>query len=297
MVLLAALFLSGAWQRSPAAAITSRRAAAATLGVVGASRLVRRRAHVLASEQSQQPRLLLTSAGLTTPKLEASFHRMLHASSMAQPPRIAMLVTAQMAPSGLPSKRSSGELRRRRWADACKKGREIEAQLGVPVECVDCAREDKPAAEYEDALRAADCIWVTGGNTFFLWHHMRRAGVDKLVKRRVASGCLYVGQSAGAIVAGTTIRTAFWKGWDDPAAAGPAVDWSDEANLRGMGLTAESCAFFPHYDEAWAQLVRERSGEVDGRLVCLTDDGATALVSGDDEQIETDGVETSTGAS
>ena len=68
MVLLAALFLSGAWQRSPAAAITSRRAAAATLGVVGASRLVRRRAHVLASEQSQQPRLLLTSAGLTTPK-------------------------------------------------------------------------------------------------------------------------------------------------------------------------------------------------------------------------------------
>mmetsp|Transcript_28919 Transcript_28919/g.58201 ORF Transcript_28919/g.58201 Transcript_28919/m.58201 type:complete len:128 (+) Transcript_28919:24-407(+) len=75
------------------------------------------------------PRVLLTSAGLSTPALEGSFRRMmLRTSADGMTPKIAMLVTAQMAPGlsgqkeavreGEGKKRSPGELRRRRWADA-----------------------------------------------------------------------------------------------------------------------------------------------------------------------------------
>jgi peptidase E len=111
---------------------------------------------------------------------------------------------------------------------------------------------------------------------------MRRSGVDGLIRRRVLEqGVLYVGQSAGSIVAGSTVRTAFWKGWDDPAAA-PDADWSDEENLQAMGLV-EGTAFFPHYEaEQWSSLVEQKKAEVP-RVVCLTDDGIESYVSGDEE--------------
>merc|ERR1719291_567719 len=122
------------------------------------------------------------------------------------------------ASSDSQSKRSPGELRRRRWADARKKGRELQAVLHAEigptiVDCIDCAKDDE--ARLSEAVQKAQCVWVLGGNTFFLWHHMRRSGFDKLVKRRVEAGALYVGCSAGSIVAGQSISTAFWKGWDD----------------------------------------------------------------------------------
>ena len=47
-------------------------------------------------------------------------------------------------------------------------------------------------------------------------------------------------------------------------------------------------AFFPHYDPQWAKVVEERQGECGkAQLVCLTDDGSTAWVSGDEvEDVE-----------
>ena len=72
--------------------------------------------------------------------------------------------------------------------------------------------------------------------------------MDKLVRQRVGAGALYVGCSAGSIVAGESISTAFWKGWDDPAVA-PA-DWEDAANLRAMGLAPGRC-FFPSSSFCW----------------------------------------------
>lgn len=273
MVLLAAItYLSGAWR--PGVTPIAARVASGS-----ARRLSSARMHAV----ERQPRLLLVSSGLTTDDLRQSFRRMLRSATADEAePSIAMLVTASMCGSGADtsSKRSPGELRRRRWADAKRKGREIESALGVPVECVDCARADLPAERYIGPLSRAECIWVSGGNTFYLWHWMKRSGVDALIKQRVRDdGIVYVGQSAGAIVAGESIRTAFWKGWDDPGAA-PEEDWSRAENLEAMGLAPT--AFFPHYDaEQWAGLVNSKKGEVHGRVVCLTDDGEAAYINGD----------------
>lgn len=112
---------------------------------------------------------------------------------------------------------------------------------------------------------------MTGGNTFFLLQHMRASGLDRLVRSRVDAGALYVGCSAGAIVAGRSVATATWKGWDDPTAAAD-TDWSDAACMRGLGLAAR-CSFFPHYADEWAELVRSRRGDLDHQLVCLEDFG------------------------
>ncbi|KAL3928691.1 MAG: hypothetical protein SGPRY_002282 [Prymnesium sp.] len=194
-----------------------------------------------------------------------------------------MVVTAQLAPSVRESsvdsstgpRRSPGELRRRRWADARKKGRVISKELGVPVECIDCIRSD--SGELRAALERSNCIWVTGGNTFFLWQAMRHSGLDGLIQQRVAAGALYVGCSAGAIVAGCSIETAFWKGWDDPSVA-PEMDWKRPSNLQGMGLV--NASFFPHFDSSWAPLVEQKRSELGHMLVCL--DEMNAFVTGNE---------------
>lgn len=216
------------------------------------------------------PRLLLTSSGLTTPQIERTFASMLAdaARDTDAAPSVAYVATAAMAPNlSSESKRSPGELRRRRWADARRKAREIERGIGVPVECVDAARDAEAAAA---AIERCPCCWVAGGNTFYLWHHMRRAGLDAVVRERVGAGALYVGQSAGAIIAGADISTAHWKGWDDPRATLPDEDWSTAESVRGMGLAAP--CFFPHYDPTYSELVASRRAELGGNPLALLDE-------------------------
>ena len=124
----------------------------------------------------------------------------------------------------------------------------------------------------------------TGGNTFFLWHHLRASGLADLVQRRVLhEGALYVGASAGSIVAGRSIEPALWKGWDDPAAAGPDTDWEESGAYDAMSL-APSVSFFPHYSDEWAALCSSRSAELDHKCVLLTDDGNEAFVMGDEPE-------------
>ena len=161
---------------------------------------------------AEPPRLMLMSSGLTTPELEATFRGMLHEAgagadpcitmvvtgqeeietltltftltrSLTQTPTLTRTLTGQMTPSneaGPPDgasgrkPKSAGEKRRRRWYEARKKGRLLGAQLGVEVRCVDCAQTQ--GAELERELEGARCIWVTGGNTFFLLQHMRSSG-------------------------------------------------------------------------------------------------------------------------
>jgi len=82
------------------------------------------------------------------------------------------------------------------------------------------------AAAVKDAVAGADCVYVEGGNTFWLAHHMRRTSFrDALLaacstsvlpdgRTGVSQGKdpLYIGINAGAIVAGKSISPALWKG-------------------------------------------------------------------------------------
>ena len=49
------------------------------------------------------------------------------------------------------------------------------------------------------------------GNTYNLAYHLSNSGGAELIKELVVGGTVYIGSSAGAIMAGRTIQMAFWK--------------------------------------------------------------------------------------
>ena len=62
--------------------------------------------------------------------------------------------------------------------------------------------------EIVKVLNDCDCIYITGGNTFFLMQELRRTGTDKLIVEQVEKGKLYIGESAGAMIFAPNIEYA-----------------------------------------------------------------------------------------
>ena len=92
-----------------------------------------------------------------------------------------------------------------------------------------------------------------------------------LIEPTLLAGSIYIGSSAGAIVAGMDISPAFWKGWDDPGAA-EGVEWNS-TNLRGRCIVPYS--IFPHYDaDKHLHLVESKRVELPHRVRCIPDDVA-----------------------
>ena len=93
-----------------------------------------------------------------------------------------------------------------------------------------------------DALAAAvtglDAIYLAGGNTFVLLHHLRRSGLDEILPQLLDDGMLYLGASAGAAVAGSDVEPLGLM--DDPSEA-PQLD-----STRGLGLV--DAVLLPHAD-------------------------------------------------
>eukprot|EP00931_Biecheleriopsis_adriatica_P003908 TRINITY_DN105657_c0_g1_i1.p1 TRINITY_DN105657_c0_g1~~TRINITY_DN105657_c0_g1_i1.p1 ORF type:complete len:282 (-),score=57.44 TRINITY_DN105657_c0_g1_i1:32-877(-) len=136
--------------------------------------------------------------------------------------------------------------------------------------------DEAAAAELEERVSEASMLIVSGGNTFYLQAAVLGSGFSRIAARHAGElGLPYVGQSAGGIVAGRTVHTAFWKGWDDPMAA-PGFDFRDHDLARGMDLL-DGRAIFPHYNKAMhADLLAKRRRELEWpkRLVALADDEA-----------------------
>jgi dipeptidase E len=84
--------------------------------------------------------------------------------------------------------------------------------------------------ELAKTLQDYDCIWVLGGNTFCLRVEMQRSGLDKIIKKLVKEGLVYGGESAGAIVAGPTLRGIELA--DEPA-------YADKKIFSGLGLVPQ----------------------------------------------------------
>lgn len=59
----------------------------------------------------------------------------------------------------------------------------------------------------EEIVRNSDAVLVSGGNTFKLVHDLYKNNLIELIAKRVSEGMPYMGWSAGANVAGTTMMT------------------------------------------------------------------------------------------
>ena len=123
--------------------------------------------------------------------------------------------------------------------EAAAKAQELSEALGL--DHVETIELDDPACSLAALTEKPTVVYIAGGNTFYLRHHMRRSGFDEVVSQLCAPcddsspATVFIGASAGAICLGHSIDPAHWKGWDSPDAV-PDVDWSSEASLEGLGL-------------------------------------------------------------
>lgn len=110
--------------------------------------------------------------------------------------------------------------------------------IGTLAEEIDLRVIVRDDGGLEALLSGFDGVYVTGGNSFYLDYILRRTGMDVWL-RKVPKGFVYAGASAGAVVAGTTLRGI--QHLDDPAAV-------QDPSFEGMGLVP--FGIIPHWDSA-----------------------------------------------
>ena len=102
-------------------------------------------------------------------------------------------------------------------------------------------------------IKDCDCIYVSGGNSFFLLQELRRTGADKLIAEHVERGKLFIGESAGAMIAAPNVEYA--KEMDDHRLLTPDFD-----NFTGLDIV-DFCPV-PHFntspfEEATQQIMQK----------------------------------------
>lgn len=100
-------------------------------------------------------------------------------------------------------------------------GRKALEKMGLVVDILDISTASKD--EIRVKLKKNDFIYVTGGNTFFLLQELKRTGADEIIIEEVNAGKLYIGESAGAMVASPNIEYA--KGIDSVKKAPDLTDY------------------------------------------------------------------------
>ena len=108
--------------------------------------------------------------------------------------------------------------------------------------------------------------WGTSDSRLLYW--IKKSGLDKFLPKLLKKGVLYVGVSAGSIVAGPNIDLCYLKGFDDPS----VVKLKNTKSLNFVPFT-----IFPHYEPKWKKVVEKNKNKLPEKLVFLTDDQAISL--------------------
>lgn len=130
-------------------------------------------------------KMLLTSDGFTTAKITEALHNLIDQTPSE--------LTAAIIPTA--------HVRLKSLAPVSVRAKQALESMGFrKVEFVDI--------EFEKAeiLDEYDVICLSGGNPFYLLHHLRLSGADKIIERLSNKGVVLVGISAGTVVLGPDIR-------------------------------------------------------------------------------------------
>lgn len=144
-----------------------------------------------------------------------------------------------------------------------KKDRKKMVELGLQV--VDIDIEGKTEDELRREFERFDVIMVQGGNTYYLMKQIRSSGFEPVIREFINRGGLYIGVSAGTIVAGPdiSISSPFDK------------NIYGVTDFTGMGLV--DAVVSPHYepsDEADVSQYEKRTGR---SVIRLTDKQALLI--------------------
>lgn len=221
----------------------------------------------LATTPSTEIGMLLTSSGLAKPNFGQELLRLLSARKPGKSPKVLYIPDAMLPNGGEPTVPYNKVVNRL-------------MMFGIShVDCVELAKCSKEMLM--DKLQDADCIYVEGGNTYYLCYQILRSGFNELVPPLVQSGrIVYLGVSAGSINSGRTISVAFWKGWDDPGYDKP---WDLRPyGYDGLNIVPGGSSIFPHYSQQWAELVQTKSKELDHDVIVI-DEQHAFLIDGEQQ--------------
>lgn len=140
--------------------------------------------------------------------------------------------------------------------------------LGMDVTAVQL--EDYKNQEAIELLRGKDIIWFAGGATGYLLYWIRRCQIDKTLPELLRNGAVYVGSSAGSMVAAPTLELTEWYFRDQEPGAGC---------IPGLGLV--DFEIYPHFEDADYKAIEQRFPG--GELYLLKNGEAITVV---DEKIE-----------
>lgn len=149
--------------------------------------------------------------------------------------------------------------------------------LGMMVDVLEVS-----SASYDsivNSLTKNDVIFVGGGNTFFLLQELRRSGADQILIREVEKGKLYIGESAGSIIACPDIG--YCAEMDSPEKAPDLTDYA--------GLNLVDFYIVPHIGneemgEAAEEAVEKYGSEFE--LKAITDEQVILVEEGRVEILE-----------
>lgn len=125
---------------------------------------------------------------------------------------------------------------------------------------------------WEGTMKNSDVIFVEGGNTYFLLYWFKKSGLfnetEEILKDKI-----YVGVSAGSIVAGPDISFAGWQVgfWDRNI-----IELVDSS-----GLSLISFGLFPHFKKSWEADLKTLSKGVNFDMYAI-DDNMAYLVNGNE---------------
>lgn len=129
--------------------------------------------------------------------------------------------------------------------------------LGLPYDPVNISEELDGLA-----LPEYDIYYVCGGNTFYILDRLRKTRMDEVLKKAVQKGKIYIGVSAGSILACPDISVA-------------GIETGDENDIHLSDATGFSWISFyisPHYGAASDRMVVEKFfKEKQKPVIALTD--------------------------
>ena len=88
-------------------------------------------------------------------------------------------------------------------------------EQGFEIRELEVSQTDEKKAK--EIIKNTKILYVSGGNTFYLLQELKKKNLLELIKEKVNEGMVYVGESAGSIIASPNIE--YIKYMDDPKAA------------------------------------------------------------------------------
>ena len=157
------------------------------------------------------------------------------------------------------------------YRDYVDEGITVLKENGYDVTVLDIATA--PHSKSVQVIKTSGCLCISGGNTFYLLQELKRNGLLDLIKQKIQDDMLYIGESAGAIIACPDIS--YNQIMDDKTVA------TELTNYSGMGLV--DYYVLPHngefpFVETTAQTIKIYSEKIN--LIPLNNSQAVIVENG-----------------